>query len=42
MKKIAIEAKENPKVLHEAPQNALVRRLDQVKAARTPILKWSK
>ncbi|HCO74182.1 MAG TPA: aminomethyl-transferring glycine dehydrogenase subunit GcvPB [Clostridium sp.] len=42
MKIIAIEAKENPEVLHEAPQNALVRRLDQVKAARTPILKWSK
>ncbi len=42
MKKIAIEAKENPEVLHEAPQNAPVRRLDQVKAARTPVLKWSK
>jgi len=42
MKIIAIEAKKNPEVLHEAPQNALVRRLDQVKAARTPILKWSK
>lgn len=40
MKIVALEAKENPEVLHEAPQNAPVRRLDQVKAARTPILKW--
>lgn len=42
MKKIAVEAKENPELLHEAPVNAPVRRLDQVKAARTPILKWQK
>jgi len=40
MKKIAVEAKENPELLHDAPHNAPVRRLDQVKAARTPILKW--
>ncbi|MCB2290117.1 aminomethyl-transferring glycine dehydrogenase subunit GcvPB [Clostridium sp. CS001] len=40
MKNVALEAKENPEILHEAPQNAPVRRLDQVKAARTPILKW--
>ncbi|MCW6084405.1 MULTISPECIES: aminomethyl-transferring glycine dehydrogenase subunit GcvPB [Clostridium] len=42
MKKIAVEAKENPELLHEAPVNASVRRLDQVKAARKPILKWQK
>ncbi|ENK1243806.1 aminomethyl-transferring glycine dehydrogenase subunit GcvPB [Clostridium botulinum] len=42
MKKIAVEAKENPEILHEAPVNAPVRRLDQVKAARKPILKWQK
>ncbi|HCL4444674.1 TPA: aminomethyl-transferring glycine dehydrogenase subunit GcvPB [Clostridium botulinum] len=42
MKKIALEAKENPELLHEAPVNAPVRRLDQVKAARKPILKWQK
>ncbi|MCR1935016.1 aminomethyl-transferring glycine dehydrogenase subunit GcvPB [Clostridium tepidum] len=42
MKKIAIEAKENPELLHEAPVNAPIRRLDQVKAARKPILKWQK
>ncbi|HCL4548150.1 glycine dehydrogenase subunit 2 [Clostridium botulinum] len=40
MKKIAVEAKENPELLHEAPVKAPVRRLDQVKAARKPILKW--
>ncbi|RHW57273.1 glycine dehydrogenase subunit 2 [Clostridium botulinum] len=42
MKKIAVEAKENPKLLHEAPVKAPVRRLDQVKAARKPILRWQK
>ncbi|APR00943.1 glycine cleavage system P-family protein [Clostridium botulinum] len=42
MKKIAVEAKENPELLHEAPINAPVRRLDQVKAARKPILKWQR
>ncbi|NFG95601.1 glycine dehydrogenase subunit 2 [Clostridium sporogenes] len=42
MKKIAVEAKENPELLHEAPVNAPVRRLDQVKAARKPILRWKK
>ncbi|AVQ39221.1 glycine dehydrogenase (aminomethyl-transferring) [Clostridium botulinum] len=42
MKKIAVEAKENQELLHEAPVNAPVRRLDQVKAARKPILKWQK
>lgn len=40
MKKIAVEANESPELLHEAPHNAPVRRLDQVKAARTPVLKW--
>ncbi|MBO0525590.1 glycine dehydrogenase subunit 2 [Clostridium botulinum] len=42
MRKIAVEAKENPELLHEAPVKAPVRRLDQVKAARKPILKWQK
>lgn len=42
MKKIAVEAKENPELLYEAPVKASVRRLDQVKAARKPILKWQK
>ena len=42
MKKVALEAKDNPEVLHEAPHDTPVRRLDQVKAARTTVLKWSK
>jgi glycine dehydrogenase subunit 2 len=42
MIKISEEAKENPEILKTAPHNTLVRRLDEVKAARNPILKWSK
>jgi glycine dehydrogenase subunit 2 len=37
---IAKEAKENPELLKNAPHNTVVRRLDEVKAARTPILRW--
>lgn len=40
MKKIAIEARENPKILKEAPHNTQVRRIDEVKAARELILKY--
>lgn len=39
MMRIAEEAKENPEVLKSAPHNTPVRRLDEVKAARTPVLK---
>ena len=39
---IAKEAKENPEVLRAAPHNTPVRRLDEVRAVRTPILKWEK
>ena len=39
---IAKEAVENPEVLKSAPHNTPVRRVDDVKAARTPVLKWSK
>jgi glycine dehydrogenase subunit 2 len=42
MIKIAWEAKETPDLLKTAPMNTPVRRLDEVKAARTPVLKWSK
>ena len=42
MIKIAEEAKTNPELLKVAPHNTYVRRLDEVKAARTPVLKWSK
>lgn len=41
MKKIAREARENPEVLKSAPHTTYVRRLDEVRAARRPILKWS-
>lgn len=42
MIKIAKEAEENPEIIKTAPHNTPVRRLDEVKAARTPILKYSK
>ncbi len=42
MIKIAKEAEENPEIFKTAPHNTPVRRLDEVKAARTPIVKWSK
>ena len=37
---IAVEAKEDPQLLHEAPLNAPVRRLDQTQAARNPVLTY--
>jgi glycine dehydrogenase subunit 2 len=39
---IAGEAKENPVLLKEAPHNTPVRRIDEVLAARKPVLKWQK
>jgi glycine dehydrogenase subunit 2 len=39
---IAREAKENPDLLKSAPHVTYVRRLDEVAAAKTPILKWEK
>ncbi|MGC9397877.1 MAG: aminomethyl-transferring glycine dehydrogenase subunit GcvPB [Anaerolineae bacterium] len=38
--KIAEEAKESPELLHEAPHESPVRRLDEVKAARQPVLRY--
>ncbi len=40
MTNIARDAAENPELLHEAPHNAPVRRLDEVKAARELILTY--
>jgi glycine dehydrogenase subunit 2 len=37
---IAHEAKEDPSLLHEAPRRAPVRRLDQTRAARHPVLRY--
>lgn len=42
MLKIAKEAEENPEILKSAPCNTTIRRLDEVRAARTPILTWKK
>ncbi len=41
MKAIAAEAKENPDLLKSAPHVTYVRRLDEVAAAKTPILRWT-
>ncbi len=40
MKEIAKEANENPEILHTAPHNTPVRRLDEVRAARQAELRW--
>jgi glycine dehydrogenase subunit 2 len=40
MLKIAEEAHTDPDLLHKAPQNAPLRRLDEVQAAREKILRW--
>lgn len=42
MEKIAQESKENPQLVQEAPHHTVVRRLDEVKAARQPKLRWKK
>ena len=38
--KINDEIEENPEMVHQAPHSTVVRRLDEVKAARTPVLKY--
>jgi glycine dehydrogenase subunit 2 len=38
MKKIASEAHANPELLHEAPHNTPIGRLDEVRAAKQPVL----
>ena len=40
MKEIAREADKNPEILHTAPHNTPIRRLDDVRAARNPDLRW--
>lgn len=40
MRQIAEEAETNPELLKEAPHNTIVLRLDEVKAARNPVLKY--
>ncbi|GAI88082.1 unnamed protein product, partial [marine sediment metagenome] len=40
MKEIAREADENPEILHTAPHNTPVRRLDEGRAVRQLDLRW--
>jgi glycine dehydrogenase subunit 2 len=40
MERIAVEAREEPELLREAPHRAPVRRLDQARAARNPVLRY--
>jgi glycine dehydrogenase subunit 2 len=40
VKETAREAEETPEILHTAPHNTPVRRLDDVRAARNPDLRW--
>ena len=40
MKSIAEEAETNPDLLHHAPHTTRLKRLDEVQAARRPILRW--
>ena len=42
MKQIAKEAVENPDVVKTAPHNTPVKLLDEVSAARKPIVKWQR
>ncbi|MDQ3699669.1 MAG: hypothetical protein M3442_01975, partial [Chloroflexota bacterium] len=37
---IAREAREQPEVFHEAPSSTPIGRLDEVRAARQPDLRW--
>lgn len=40
MIKIAKEAKESPDIVKSAPNSTYIKRLDEVKAARKPVVKW--
>ena len=40
MIKISKEAEQDPDVLHDAPHDTPVRRLDEATAARKPVLRW--
>lgn len=42
MIQIAGEAEENPEIVQEAPHHTLIKRLDEVTAARKPVLRWTK
>ena len=42
MKDIALQARENPDALHQAPVLVGMRRLDETLAARKPVLRWTR
>lgn len=42
MKAIAEEAKTNPQLLKDAPTKTKIRRVDETRAAREPVLRWKK
>ncbi|MEY8000180.1 aminomethyl-transferring glycine dehydrogenase subunit GcvPB [Clostridium sp. Mt-5] len=42
MIKIAKEAEDNPEIIKSAPNSTYIKRLDEVKAARKPVVKWNK
>ncbi|MHC6180296.1 aminomethyl-transferring glycine dehydrogenase subunit GcvPB [Clostridium sp. JNZ X4-2] len=42
MIKIAKEAEDNPEIVKAAPNTTYMKRLDEVKAARKPVVKWNK
>lgn len=42
MIKIAEEVEKNPDIVRSAPNTTYIKRLDEVKAARKPVVKWSK
>jgi glycine dehydrogenase subunit 2 len=42
MIQIAREAEENPEMVQDAPHHTIVKRLDEVTAARKPVLRWQK
>ena len=41
MEKIAAEAAATPELVHTAPHNTVVRRLDETLAARKPVVRWT-
>jgi glycine dehydrogenase subunit 2 len=41
MEAIAREARDTPDVLHAAPTTTPIGRLDEARAARRPVLRWS-
>ena len=42
MIQIAREVEENPEIVQQAPHTTVIKRLDETKAARTPVLRYKK